>query len=193
MCVIQIWRGKKREKGDIKKRGKAAGEMREWIMRGLTGRVAGTAERCDSTEEEWETDSGLICISNSPNIQPAMPETCWFALYSSSSVSSLSLSRSHFISISIFPDLMQVFFGGYFLSLLQIGLVFSVWFIRSPCVILSAHSPSLLILFNLSSPLIAFIFLFSHLFYFASCSAFAAGRVTLTSRISRHDRPSFIR
>lgn len=29
MCVIQIWRGKKREKGDIKKRGKAAGEMRE--------------------------------------------------------------------------------------------------------------------------------------------------------------------
>lgn len=114
LCVIQIWRGKKREKGDIKKRGKAAGEMREWIMRGLTGRVAGTAERCDSTEEEWETDLGLICISNSPNIQPAMPETCWFALYSSSSVSSLSLSRSHFISISIFPDLMQVFLGGIF-------------------------------------------------------------------------------
>lgn len=126
LCVIQIWRGKKREKGDIKKRGKAAGEMREWIMRGLTGRVAGTAERCDSTEEEWETDLGLICISNSPNIQPAMPETCWFALYSSSSVSSLSLSRSHFISISIFPDLMQGFFGVFSISLADWFSLFSV-------------------------------------------------------------------
>lgn len=45
-------------------------------MGGLTGRIAGMAESCDSTEGRQKTDSGFICISNSPDLQPVMPETC---------------------------------------------------------------------------------------------------------------------
>lgn len=86
--------------------------MREWIMRGLTGRGAGTAESCDSTEEEQKADLGLICISNSPDFQPAMPETCWFALYSSPlSLLSLYLSiSSPYLTFSPFSWFTAVFF-----------------------------------------------------------------------------------
>lgn len=123
--------------------------MREWIMRGLTGRIAGIAESCDSTKEKQKTDSGLICISNSPDFQPVMPETCWFALYSPPLSLSISFHLNLHFSLFFWFTTVIFFPTAYFLFLLQIGLV-------SQCVSFLL-SPSFLFL---SSTLLLFIFYF---------------------------------
>lgn len=147
------------------KRGRAAGEMREWIMRGLTGRVAGTAERCDSTEKERKTDLGLICISNSPDIQPAMPETSWFAL--SSPLSLVSISFHLCLNFPWFnAGFFFFFYCRFYVSLADSFSGFHSFYLHP-----LGFSPLTLFLYVLSlsySPLNCLFFHFP--LYFASCS-----------------------
>lgn len=81
-CCLSV-AGRKEEKHHLKEEKQR--QEREWIIKGVTGRLAGAAESCcDSTEEEWKTDLGFICISNLADFLVAVTEGLHFALHLSS-------------------------------------------------------------------------------------------------------------